>query len=206
MDNKIRKGLIFTNTANFIPENLSDSIIIAVDGGYDFLAENTITPDIVIGDFDSIKDPKIVGEEFLFFGKDKDQTDTELAIDYCKKKNINDVIIINSLRKRFDHTLGVISNLILANRYKLNAIIESKTEIVALINQRFLIPKGKSFSIIPISEIVEIKQMIGCKFEVNNEIFKKESTRGVSNFSLTEECFIEIGQGEALIIINKEGE
>ena len=59
--------------------------IIGVDKGIEYLYENNIKPNIILGDFDSInpsllKDIKEIVTEVLTFPEEKDFTDSQLAL------------------------------------------------------------------------------------------------------------------------------
>ena len=54
-------------------------IIIAADGGYDSLVRHGYTPDVLIGDFDSISSDIPVGIRTVTHPKEKDETDMFLA-------------------------------------------------------------------------------------------------------------------------------
>lgn len=105
--------------------------IIALDGAADKLYElYDIIPDVIIGDFDSINmarwniiknysdenpEPYIIefcNKEVLIVPvKNQDLTDLEKAILFCDKFNSPDILIINAIGDRIDHSLGNIRTL-----------------------------------------------------------------------------------------------
>lgn len=91
----------------------SASYTICLDGALQASLNNNITPDIVIGDGDSISE--ILKEQYahlLLLYKDQDTNDLTKAINYCIEKGINRVKIVAATGKREDHTLGNISLLL----------------------------------------------------------------------------------------------
>lgn len=91
----------------------SAAYIISLDGSLDTTLKNNITPDVVIGDFDSISDAlKEQYKEILRTFTDQDTNDLTKAVNYCIKKKIKKVKIVAATGKREDHTLGNISLLL----------------------------------------------------------------------------------------------
>ena len=55
---------LYTNCGYFIPKRFlanKQQKLVALDGACEILQANNITPDIILGDFDSIKDPEYWG-------------------------------------------------------------------------------------------------------------------------------------------------
>ncbi|HMV97000.1 MAG TPA: thiamine diphosphokinase, partial [Anaerolineales bacterium] len=94
-----------------------DDFIIAADGGTRHALELGRTPNIIIGDLDSLPvnfEPSTLNIELMQFPADKNETDLELAIQHALTLNPQEIIIIGALGGRLDQTLGniaLISNL-----------------------------------------------------------------------------------------------
>ncbi len=80
-------GEVRVNLKNLI-KNKNVDFVIAVDGGYDYLYNEGITPNIVIGDFDSIKS-ELDGVKTVELNMSKDYTDFEFVINYIEKEHNN---------------------------------------------------------------------------------------------------------------------
>ncbi len=89
------------------------SIIVAADSGLDLAEKNGIMPDYVIGDMDSLSDKalleKFSDDKILRYSKDKDYTDTELALTFLYDKNIDEITLAGGGGGRLDHLLGILS-------------------------------------------------------------------------------------------------
>lgn len=211
----MNKAYLFTNclTANFtqiINSIQNEDIIIGVDGGANFLYQNKIPADLIIGDMDSIK-PEVLSffkenSKIEIYPTEKDETDSELALKWCRKSGIKEIIFLNSLTGRFDHSLGLLSQLFSARKYDLSAIVENDSQKVFLADKSsfFSIEKGTILSLIPISEKVESITTSGLKYRLENENLYRESTRGISNESIQSDIKITYKQGELLIVQNKK--
>ena len=97
-------------------EFLKGSYIICADGGFLIAKESGIRPDILIGDFDSLKDDgekqktENAGIEVIRYPSKKDYTDTGLAIHHAKEKGFKEVFIAGGIGGRLDHTLANIQD------------------------------------------------------------------------------------------------
>jgi thiamine pyrophosphokinase len=85
-------------------------IVLAADGGARFLTGIGVTPDAVVGDFDSL-DPVIAarletrGVAFVRHPVRKDVTDGELAVDEAVRRGAGEVLLAGATGA-LDHTLG----------------------------------------------------------------------------------------------------
>ncbi|MEC9490234.1 MAG: thiamine diphosphokinase, partial [Halanaerobiales bacterium] len=85
--------------------------IIAVDGGANKARKLNIIPDLIIGDLDSItkKNKKFYRKkdlEMIEYPVEKDQTDSEIAVDYCLKNGFEELYLTAALGGRIDQQLA----------------------------------------------------------------------------------------------------
>ena len=81
------------------------SFIICADGGLAHAKAQGVTPDLIVGDFDSLgKIPQ--GENVRVHPVAKDETDSFLAVDYALERGCTEFLIYGGLGGRFDHTLA----------------------------------------------------------------------------------------------------
>ena len=88
------------------------SCVIAVDGGLEAVKRLGLSPDCVVGDFDTV-DRALLEEykgrnvHFEAHNPEKDCTDTELALLYALSlPGVERIAILGALGRRFDHALG----------------------------------------------------------------------------------------------------
>ncbi len=92
--------------------------LVCCDGAADALAAAGLTPDVVIGDLDSISPAQ--RERFravLIEDRDQETNDLTKAMNWCRQRGIPAVTIIGATGKREDHTLA---NIALLARYNLD--------------------------------------------------------------------------------------
>ena len=83
----------------------SSDYIIAVDGSANQLNKLGILPNVVIGDFDSIKPFDDSNVEFVE-ANDQSKTDFRKTLEWCVEKNISKISIYGISGKSEDHFLG----------------------------------------------------------------------------------------------------
>ncbi len=91
------------------------SLLSGVDKGLQFLYENEIKPDYIVGDFDSV--PREIVEYYRTeenvpireFNPVKDASDTEIALRLCLGLRRKEIYILGGTGNRIDH-LGRISS------------------------------------------------------------------------------------------------
>ena len=91
--------------------DLKYDILIACDKGYGYAKNMRLTPDVVIGDFDSftgVIDPDI---KVLRYPIEKDDTDTMLAVKYALNEGCDRIVICSALGGRMDHTIANIQSM-----------------------------------------------------------------------------------------------
>ena len=84
----------------------SEDYVICADGGWDIATELGILPNLLIGDFDSIKSPLPDGIETIKFLPEKDYTDLDLAIRTAVEKGYSHLTVIGGIGGRLDHTIA----------------------------------------------------------------------------------------------------
>ncbi len=90
---------------NFVKES---DIVIAADGGLEVVEILGLDCDIAIGDFDSLKKIELLENiNYKRYDKDKDFSDTELAIAYAKDQGCDEYILLGGGEGRMDHLLGI---------------------------------------------------------------------------------------------------
>ena len=90
---------------------LAGGFIVGVDRGALHLLERGITPDLAIGDFDSVtrEEWAVISQqvtEIIKLPCEKDETDTEAALNLMISKGASSAILYGALGGRIDHTLA----------------------------------------------------------------------------------------------------
>lgn len=176
--------------------------IIAVDGGANNIRKLEVLPDLILGDLDSITEQNIdyycqKNIDLLKYPVEKDQTDSEIAVDYCLTHGINKIYLFAALGGRIDQQLANLNLLEYINEINLEAkIISEKIEIALVKNKhQFENKKGYRLSLIPQSQKVEGLTIKGCKYNLENQDIKRSESRGISNLIEEDQAEIIIENG-----------
>ncbi len=89
---------------DYILEHGALDCVIAVDGGYAALMARNREPDVIAGDFDSLG--FVPPHAQTPFDTHKDFTDLDWALQYAHEHEYDDVILVDALSGRLDHSLG----------------------------------------------------------------------------------------------------
>lgn len=185
-----------------------DDFIIAVDGGGRYCMEMDILPSIAIGDFDSL--PFSVKSyftekniELIPYPTDKDYIDMVLGIEEARKRGYEDILILGAFGgKRADMYFG---NLLALADYDDRIVMKNEwSEVLFLSAGKTLELCGKIgdyVSILPLSDTVVTDQSAGLKYSLENLIFHRGETRGISNEFADKTASVRIKEGSALIVI-----
>ena len=179
--------------------------IIAADGGYTYLKEINITPDMIVGDFDSSKYPQ--KKDTIKLHKIKDTTDMFEAMKIAYKKGYKKCLIYGALGGRISHSIANISQMVYFVGKMDITLIDENTTITATNSKINIDYKNLSyisvFSYTPISKGVNIK---GLKYELKNATLKANYPLGVSNESIGKPAEITVEDGILIIITEKRDE
>lgn len=192
----------------FYTKLCDDRTLVAVDGGYRFFQEAGIVPDILIGDFDSLKkvSPDRIGDvEIVEFPKRKDKTDGHLALDYALDAGATEIIMAMPDIGEPDHFVGNLMLLQVPLRRK-----KKPLPVVRIVNHAFnarmlhneteTIEQGKGdlVSVIPISLNVFLS-WTGTDYNVQRLRILAGNTVGLRNRITSDRAKLTI-EGKALVI------
>ncbi len=170
---KMKKRCFIAGGGNFCAELFKPQkgdMIIAADAGYKALEEIGITPDTVVGDFDSLGYTPEHGN-VIAHSPIKDDTDTMLAVEIGIENGCNEFHIFGATGGRIAHTLGNLQILMHISDHGLCGYIYDENTVITVISDKTLAFENASgyISLIP----------FGCgKANVTLEGFKYELKRG----------------------------
>lgn len=202
---------------NYHLQLIKNRVIYCCDGGANIALKYNITPDVIIGDFDSIKNDTLIhfkNVKKYQYDKDKDYTDFEIALlhiygfkNFDVKNRFNDIkidlngnddiLVFGATGYRTDMTMA---NLKFLEKNKNMKFVSHENEMIYYINDNLIISNMKDhiFSLIPITNIKNLS-LNGFKYNLKNKNIERQ-TALVSNIIESNEAEIKLN-GEALIFI-----
>ena len=174
---------------------------IACDGGYEFLKDNGITPDYVLGDFDSLS---FVPDGAEVFPTDKNYTDGELGLIKALELKADFIEFINVGGKRDDQFFANVGLLEKAesNGVRCKAVTNAGDIYFCNDEIELSVDEGSVISVCPLENSVLLKSS-GLKYEFCDYSVKRGDTLGISNLSNDKRIYVKV-RGAVLVFVNKK--
>jgi thiamine pyrophosphokinase len=212
------RAIVFANGELNHPENVKTLIqdgdyIIAADGGTHHCIQLGITPDLVVGDFDSLDETELhalqtSGTRLVRYDPRKDFTDLELALDHAGKSGATEALVFAALGARWDQTLA---NLLLPAAQTLSELevrlIDGSQEISLLRgggNCHLEGSPGDTLSLIPLTPEARGVLTQGLEYPLRHETLYLGATRGISNVFMKPQASVSLEEGLLLICILRQ--
>ena len=182
----------------------ADDYIIAADGGLAHTEGLGLTPDLILGDFDSLG---YVPEGSQVFPVEKDDTDAMLAVKKGLELGYREFLLYGSLDgPRLDHSVANFQTLqYLADRGAKGMLI-GKTQIVAVVKNGTLALPARDDGIVSVfcmgadARGVTIR---GLKYPLENGTLSAGFPLGVSNHFIGQPAEISVKDGSLLVIYDR---
>ena len=188
-----------------------DELLIVVDGALEKTHHLGLMPDYIVGDFDTVNQSllKYYDESIILrHPPEKDQTDTELAIETALAAQCTELVFFGATGSRLDHSLANIFLLQSLLKQQISAEIINENNRLYLKNQSFILQRNKTcgdfVSLLPLTETVEEVTLTGFKYPVQNLTFYRERTLGVSNEITEEEASVEFSKGIFIVVESRD--
>ncbi len=206
----LSNGMI--NNVDFLRSFIKSSdIFICADGGARYARMLSIDPDILVGDFDSLAAEtldyfKNAGVNIITYPKEKDYTDTQLAIDKAIELGCGEMVLLGMTGNRLDHTLANIDMLYYLYKRGIDAeICDEFNRIRLLRGENKLIGKeGDTISFIPFFGDIKKITLKGFYYSLEDERLTKDVSLGVSNLFLGKEGYVNTGEDFVLAIYSHD--
>ena len=196
----------------FFREIRKADYIIAADRGAIRLIENDITPDISLGDFDSVTKKELItikqkSKKVIQYISEKDETDLEIGLKQAIPLHPRSIIIYGATGTRSDHMVASLMLLETCNRHGINTMMRDETnDIICIGKGEINLTKRADclyVYIVPISQSVKITER-GFRYEITNKTIHRGQTLGISNEFIGNEATIILHRGRAFLIQSRD--
>lgn len=188
-----------------------DDFILCADGGTRHALALGLTPNLVIGDMDSIEEAQQrelekAGVSVESFSHDKNETDLELAIRRALELEPKQILILAALGGRLDQTLANIALLADSRLSGIDIRLDDGIEELFFCRDQVQVEgrSGDIVSLLPWGAPVHGVQTHSLKWALNDETLHPDKTRGVSNEMISVSASIEIKSGLLLIVHRRQ--
>jgi len=181
--------------------------LMAVDGGLNFFIRSGERPNVIVGDFDSLRrDPvKLFPRaKVLRFPPDKDKTDTQLAVEYAVAQGADSIDIVQPFLGEADHFAGNLMLLAaLVNRKSKRRIrfrvLNPAYEIVFLNCGTRIITgrRGETVSVVPLTATIRLT-CSGTWYKARRLLVRRGETVGLRNQMIASRATVSV-EGQAFV-------
>lgn len=206
--------IIFANGLLTQPELLRRRLlpgdrIFCADGGTVHALALGLTPEIIIGDLDSLA-PDVVdllvtkGVDLQRHPIRKDHTDLELAFQTALAEQPSEIVLTTALGGRLDQMLA---NILLLTRpeyasVKVTLVDETQWATIVRSGQTLTIngQPGDTLSLLPLTAAVSQVTLTGVEWPLHTATLTLGSTYSISNTLIDTQAYLTIGEGMLLVI------
>ena len=186
-----------------------DDFIICADGGTRHALALGLTPNVIVGDMDSLPanfQTSTFNGEIVLYPKDKNETDLELAIDHAVSLNPDQILILAALGGRMDQTLANIALLADPRLSTFDIRLSDSVEEIFFCRDQAKVEgrSGDIVSLIPWQGEVTGVFTENLRWHLHHETLYPDKTRGISNEMTADIATIQIRSGLLLIIHRTE--
>lgn len=178
------------------------SLSVAADSGLELALAAGVEPDLVVGDMDSISDPRLLdrfpAERILRFPREKDDTDTEIGLRTLLERGVDEVTIAGGGGGRIDHLLGIVA---LFERGQPPRRWLTAREDIRLVDgeARFDGWLGSTVSVFPLGDHAGRMRSRGLRWPLDGLTFPR-GRAGISNIVTEDPLLISVADGKVLVI------
>ena len=183
---------------------------IGVDRGAYHLLEQGIVPAAIVGDFDSVTKEEYASisgavAHVETFQSEKDETDTELALERALAFQPEKVLLTGVTGGRLDHyeaALRSVYRMQLAHPHIRFKIINQQNELQFLTPGHHRLARGgqRYVSFFAYGEAVREVTLRGAKYETTDEVIEQGTSRFTSNEIIRDDAYIAFSSGICLMV------
>ncbi len=184
-----------------------DDLVIAADGGFDYLEELGLRADYVLGDFDSVMSYDLPSDS-IRYPKEKDDTDMMLAVKLGLDKRYTEFVIYGGLGGRLDHTMANIqalsylahqgaSGTLYASGYAVRVVTDGTVSFGKDLPEN--IP-GNICSVFSLSDTSSSVTIHGLKYETESVTLTNSFPLGISNEFTGKKAFVHVEKGTIAVL------
>lgn len=196
--------------------SIEEPWIIGVDKGVEFLYKHDISPNYIVGDFDSL--PKEIVDYYRYetkvpireYNPVKDASDTEIAIRFGMTLGCSKLLILGATGGRIDHLWANVQSLMIPLKAGVEAVILDSQNRIRLIDGVTRLKKeeayGKYFSVFPLGREVHEFSITGAKYPLCKHTLTPYDSLCVSNQIADDEVIIDFTTGTVILMETKDRE
>lgn len=178
--------------------------IIAADSGLKYCLEANVSPDLLVGDFDSYSGELPSGVETVKLPTQKDDTDLLFAVRCALEKNFSDILILGGYGSRPDQNLAMLQTLAFVKNQNNLVNVKAKCigfEALAVCNGEVFIPRSRDryLSVFAFEKATGVT-IKGAEYPLNNAEIYPNFPIGVSNVAV-DDTTVSVKNGTLIVML-----
>ena len=206
MAEAIKQGICYiAGAGEFTARNLnpqSGDLVIAADGGYAYLKSAGVKADLLVGDFDSLKDVP-ADMDLIRHPVEKDDTDMGLAIGEGIRRGYREFRLYGAGGGRIDHFIANMQLIADLSRRGIRVeIVCPEMDVFAVTDGAVFLPARRAGTLISVfchGDRAEGVTLRGLKYSLNEANLTAFHPLGVSNEFTGEEAEISVRHGTLIV-------
>ena len=186
---------------------VNPSEIICADSGASHVYGIGIVPQVIIGDMDSLTPVmqgyfRERGSRIIRYPETKDETDTQLALEYAFSMAPDEIYVFGAFGSRIDHVMANISLLVLGAKKGIHTKLIDEWCEAFVVDRECVIDGeiGQTVSLFPISDAVTGINLDGFEYSLNDGVMETGRPYGISNRLTAVRGVISVSTGCLLVI------
>lgn len=177
-------------------------LVVGADSGIDTALGMNVTPQLLVGDMDSIADSAVLNgfppERVRVYPQEKDETDTEIGVRLLREAGCGEVTIIGGGGGRADHFIGILS---LFSRPSPPDRWLTGREQLRLVRRTLTIRglRGRVLSVFPVGPQITLAASEGLRWPLDDLVWSVGDV-GISNVVDADVLRIRVKSGAALVV------
>ena len=178
--------------------------IIAADSGFDHLKRIDKTPNLLMGDFDSLKSDLPKECPIVRFPSHKDDTDYGICLRECQKEGFTSAAVFGAWGKRADHSFGAIAASYQALKNGFSVTIYNLDSTFYFVNRTLSLKKTSAYvSVFPLGGGSTVS-LEGFEYPLSDAKLLPCDPLGVSNHITEDSGNITVHSGTVLVIVQND--
>jgi thiamine pyrophosphokinase len=182
------------------------AFIVAADSGLHHAVTLQLTPDMIVGDFDSVSQEVL--EQFpnvpkKSYSRHKDLLDLEIALSVVLEHGASDIAILGAVGSRFDQSLAA---LFIAARFKREGVhmsLHGQQDIYFLLGLetlRLAVPVGQRFSLLSLDDVTSVS-LQNAAYPLHEFALEYGVGLGVSNEVKASPLTVNVHEGLVVLVL-----
>ncbi len=190
-------------------------LVIAADGGLEHCERLGLRPDLILGDFDSVREETArsveglemqMPDRIVRLPREKDETDTLAALKEGLERGYREFCIYGGTGGRLDHTLANIQCLLyLKGQGAAGYLADGEGTVFVIVNETVHFRRGMEgyLSLFSLAQEAQGVTVEGMKYPLHRAVLRNDFPLGISNEFTGEAASVSVENGQLLCVVQR---